>query len=135
MKVEDLTKVNNGETVKESKLKDKIAEYLEGNVDIKDEISELLNKEVLLLLVNEKDDPISIEAYKSSKKFIIPVFTDLEEFNKGVKKLNFDKLKFKTKTFFTTLKVIKEYGENQENFEAITINPHFQNYLVNKTEL
>lgn len=90
---------------------------------------------MLLLLVNEKDDPISIEAYKNSKKFIIPVFTDLEEFNKGVKKLNFDKLKFKTKTFFTTLKVIKEYGENQENFEAITINPHFQNYLVNKTEL
>lgn len=68
MKVEDLTKVNNGETVKESKLKDKIAEYLEGNVDIKDGIHELLNKEVLLLLVNEKDDPISIEAYKNSKK-------------------------------------------------------------------
>ena len=135
MKINDLTRINNGEIVKESELKDKIDEFLQGNVDVESEIHKLLQEEVLILLVNESDDPISIEAYKNSKKFIIPVFTDLEEFNAGIIKLNFNKLNFKTKAFYATLEVIKEYGKNQENFEAITINPHFQNYLVNKKQL
>lgn len=135
MKINDLTRINNGEIVKESELKDKIDEFLQGNVDVESEIYKLLQEEVLILLVNENDDPISIEAYKNSKKFIIPVFTDLEEFNRGIVKLNFNKLNFKTKAFYATLEVIKEYGKNQENFEAITINPHFQNYLVNKKQL
>lgn len=135
MKINDLTRINNGEIVKESELKDKIDEFLQGNVDVESEIYKLLQEEVLILLVNESDDPISIEAYKNSKRFIIPVFTDLEEFNRGIVKLNFNKLHFKTKAFYATLEVIKEYGKNQENFEAITINPHFQNYLVNKKQL
>ena len=67
MKINDLTRINNGEIVKESELKDKINEFLQGNVDVESEIHKLLQEEVLILLVNESDDPISIEAYKNSK--------------------------------------------------------------------
>ena len=68
---------------------------------------------------------------EKSKEYIIPVFTDVCEYDEGSKKL--------TKLFLDefTQKVlsvedIEKLGNDDEYFKGIVINPHSQNFMMDK---
>ena len=108
------------------KVKKESASELDG---VKINIKRTYPQEIYLTLVDEKEEAIKLSLTEKSKAYIIPIFTDVCEYDEGSKKLA--KLfldKFTQKAI--SPKDIKKLGENDENFKGIVINPHSQNFRM-----
>ncbi len=110
------------------RVKKESASELDG---VKINIKRRYPQEVYLTLMDEKDEPVKLTLTEKTDEYIIPIFTDVCEYDEGSEKL--------TKLFLDefTQKVIsvddiKELGENDENFKGIVINPHSQNFMMDK---
>ena len=110
------------------RVKKESASELDG---VKINIKRRYPQEVYLTLMDEKDEPVKLTLTEKTDEYIIPIFTDVCEYDEGSEKL--------TKLFLDefTQKVIsvddiKEWGENDENFKGIVINPHSQNFMMDK---
>ena len=110
------------------RVKKESASELDG---VKINIKRRYPQEVYLTIMDEKDEPVKLTLTEKTDEYIIPIFTDVCEYDEGSEKL--------TKLFLDefTQKVIsvddiKELGENDENFKGIVINPHSQNFMMDK---
>ena len=108
------------------KVKKESASELDG---VKINIKRTYPKEIYLTPVDEKQEAIKLTLTEKTKAYIIPIFTDICEYDEGSEKLAklfLDKLTQKV----ITPDDIKELGENDENFKGIVINPHSQNFIM-----
>lgn len=108
------------------RVKKESASELDG---VKINIKRRYPQEIYLTLIDEKNELIKLTLTEKTKEYIIPIFTDVCEYDEGSEKL--------TKLFLDkmTQKVIssdeiKELGENDEYFKGIVINPHSQNFRM-----
>ena len=124
-----------------SQIKDFINLYIEILKKVKKESSSELDgvkinikrsypEEVYLTLVDEKDQPIRLTLTEKSQEYIIPIFTDVCEYDEGSEKLSKLFLDEFKQTIITPYD-IKKLGEDDENFKGIVINPHSQNFRMN----
>lgn len=110
------------------KLKSENAIELEA---IKTKIKQYYPTEIYFTLVDEIDRPVKLTLTETSQEYIIPIFTDMREYAVGsakISKLFLDKLDLKV----ITPKDIAELAENDEYFEGFVINPHSQNFNMDK---
>ncbi len=108
------------------KVKKESASELDG---VKINIKRTYPKEIYLTPVDEKQEAVKLTLTEKTKAYIIPIFTDICEYEEGSEKLAklfLDKLTQKV----ITPDDIKELGENDENFKGIVINPHSQNFIM-----
>ena len=108
------------------KVKKESASELDG---VKINIKRTYPKEIYLTPVDEKQEAVKLTLTEKTKAYIIPIFTDICEYDEGSEKLAklfLDKLTQKV----ITPDDIKELGENDENFKGIVINPHSQNFII-----
>lgn len=108
------------------KVKKESASELDG---VKINIKRTYPKEIYLTPVDEKQEAVKLSLTEKTKAYIIPIFTDICEYDEGSEKLAklfLDKLTQKV----ITPEDIKELGENDENFKGIVINPHSQNFIM-----
>ena len=108
------------------KVKKESASELDG---VKINIKRTYPKEIYLTPVDEKQEAVKLTLTEKTKAYIIPIFTDICEYDEGSEKLAklfLDKLTQKV----ITPDDIKELGENDENFKGIVINPHSQNFIM-----
>jgi len=108
------------------RVKKESASELDG---VKINIKRTYPEEIYLTLVDEKEEAIKLTLTEKSKDYIIPIFTDVCEYNEGSEKL----VKLFLDNF--TQKVIspediRKLGENDEKFKGIVINPHSQNFRM-----
>lgn len=85
--------------------------------------------EVYLTIVDENDTPVKFTLTEKSNEYVIPIFTDVCEYDEGSKKISklfLEKLSEKV----ITPEDIKELGEDDEYFKGIIINPHSQNFRM-----
>ena len=109
------------------KVKKESASELDG---VKINIKKTYPDEVYLTLVDERDLPVRLTLTEKTKKYVIPIFTDICEYNEGSEKLSklfLDDLSQKVITPYD----IKKLAEDDENFKGIVINPHSQNFRMN----
>ncbi len=125
-----------------SQMKDFINLYIEILKKVKKESSPELDgvkinikhtypTEIYLTQVDEKHLPVKFTLTEKTEDYIIPVFTDICEYNEGsakISKLFLDKLTLKT----ISIEDIKEITTNDDNFKGIVINPHSQNFRMDK---
>lgn len=110
------------------KLKSEDAIELEA---IKTKIKQYYPTEIYFTLVDEIDRPVKLTLTETSREYIIPIFTDMREYAVGsakISKLFLDKLDLKV----ITPEDIAELAENDEYFEGFVINPHSQNFNMDK---
>ena len=110
------------------RVKKESASELDG---VKINIKRSYPQEVYLTMVDEKDFPVKFTLDEKSKEYVIPLFTDVCQYNEGSKKIA--KLfleKFSQKVF--SLKDIEELGESDEYFMGMVFNPHSQNFRMDK---
>ena len=108
------------------KVKKESASELDG---VKINIKRTYPKEIYFTPVDEKQEAVKLTLTEKTKAYIIPIFTDICEYDDGSEKLAklfLDKLTQKV----ITPDDIKELGENDENFKGIVINPHSQNFIM-----
>lgn len=123
-----------------SKLKNLINTYAEINnrisnessieLDIvKKQIKETYQEEIYFTLIDEIERPVRFNIDEKSKKYFIAIFTDIEEYNEGsrkISKLFLDRLELKN----LTPEDIREIADEDENFQGVIINPHSQNFSI-----
>ena len=80
--------------------------------------------------MDEKNQPIRLTLTEKSTEYIIPIFTDVCEYDEGSEKLSKLFLDEFKQTVITPYD-IKKLGEDDENFKGIVINPHSQNFRMN----
>lgn len=110
------------------KLKSESAPELEV---VKANIKETYPKEIYFTLVDEKEDFVKLTLTESSKEYIIPVFTDIREYALGsakISKLFLDKLEMRK----ITPDDISKIADEDEHFQGFVINPHSQNFNMNR---
>jgi len=110
------------------RVKKESASELDG---VKINIKRRYPQEVYLTLIDEKDELIKLTLTEKTKEYVIPIFTDVCEYDEGSEKLTklfLDKMTQKV----ISAEDIKELGENDENFKGIVINPHSQNFMMDK---
>ena len=110
------------------KLKSESAEELD---PIKANIKNTYPTEIYFTLVDETGNPVKLTITESSKEYIIPIFTDMREYAIGsakISKLFLDKLEMKV----LSLDDISKIAEEDEYFEGFVINPHSQNFNMDK---
>lgn len=110
------------------KLKSEDAIELEA---IKTKIKQCYPTEIYFTLVDEIDRPVKLTLTETSREYIIPIFTDMREYAVGsakISKLFLDKLDLKV----ITPEDIAELAVNDEYFEGFVINPHSQNFNMDK---
>lgn len=110
------------------KLKSEDAIELEA---IKTKIKQYYPTEIYFTLVDEIDRPVKLTLTETSREYIIPIFTDMREYAVGsakISKLFLDKLDLKV----ITPEDIAELAVNDEYFEGFVINPHSQNFNMDK---
>lgn len=110
------------------KLKSENAIELEA---IKTKIKQCYPTEIYFTLVDEINRPVKLTLTETSREYIIPIFTDMREYAVGsakISKLFLDKLDLKV----ITPEDIAELAENDEYFEGFVINPHSQNFNMDK---
>ncbi len=85
--------------------------------------------EVYLAPVDENDFPVKFTLTEKSKEYVIPVFTDVCQYDEGCEKIS--------KLFLETLSPkifssddIRQLGDDDEYFRGIVINPHSQNFRM-----
>lgn len=110
------------------KLKSEDALELEA---IKKNIKDTYPQEIYFTLVDEADKFVKLTLSETSREYIIPIFTDIREYALGsakISKLFLDKLKMKE----ITPEDISKIAEDDEFFQGFVINPHSQNFNMNR---
>lgn len=110
------------------KLKSETAQELDS---VKANIKKTYPTEIYFTLVDEAGKPVKLTITETSKEYIIPVFTDIREYAIGsakISKLFLDKLEMKV----LTPEDIAEIAENDKYFEGFVINPHSQNFNMDR---
>ena len=110
------------------KLKSESAVELEA---VKNNIKETYPNEIYFTLIDELERPVKLTLTESSKEYIIPVFTDIREYAVGsakISKLFLDKLEMKV----VTPEDISKMAEEDEDFQGFVINPHSQNFNMDR---
>ena len=110
------------------KLKNEDAIELEA---VKKNIRKTYPDEIYFTLIDESDRFVKLTLTESSREYIIPIFTDMREYALGsakISKLFLDKLDLKV----ITHEDISELAENDEYFQGFVINPHSQNFNMDK---
>ena len=110
------------------KLKSENAVELEA---VKNNIKETYPNEIYFTLIDELERPVKLTLTESSKEYIIPVFTDIREYAVGsakISKLFLDKLEMKV----VTPEDISKMAEEDEDFQGFVINPHSQNFNMDR---
>ncbi|WP_407415640.1 hypothetical protein [Methanobrevibacter sp.] len=111
------------------KLKSEDAIELEA---VKNNIRQTYPTEIYFTLVDEVENPVKLTLTESSKEYIIPVFTDIREYAIGsakITKLFLEKLDMKV----ISPEDILELAEEDEYFQGFVINPHSQNFNMDRT--
>lgn len=111
------------------KLKSEDAIELEA---VKNNIKQTYPTEIYFTLVDEVDNPVKLTLTESSKEYIIPVFTDIREYAVGsakITKLFLEKLDMKV----ISPEDITQLAEEDEYFQGFVINPHSQNFNMDRT--
>ena len=110
------------------KLKSESAVELEA---VKNNIKKTYPNEIYFTLIDELERPVKLTLTESSKEYIIPVFTDIREYAVGsakISKLFLDKLEMKV----VTPEDIAKMAEEDEDFQGFVINPHSQNFNMDR---
>ena len=110
------------------KLKSEDAVELEA---VKNNIKSTYPTEIYFTLVDEKGDFVKLTLTESSSQYIIPVFTDIREYALGsakISKLFLDKLEMKE----IIPEDISKIAEEDELFQGFVINPHSQNFNMDR---
>ena len=110
------------------KLKSEDAIELEA---VKKNIRDTYPTEIYFTLVDEADKPVKLTLTESSKEYIIPIFTDMREYAVGSAKIStlfLDKLDLKV----ISPEDIAELAEEDEFFQGFVINPHSQNFNMDR---
>jgi hypothetical protein len=110
------------------KLKSEDALELEA---VKNNIKNTYPTEIYFTLVDEAEKPVKLTLTEKSKEYIIPIFTDIREYAVGsakISKLFLDKLEMKV----LTPEDISFIAEEDEFFQGFVINPHSQNFNMNR---
>ncbi len=98
---------------------------------VKNNILKTYPQEIYFTLVDEIEKPVKLTITETSKEYIIPVFTDIREYAVGsakISKLFLDKLEMKV----LTPDDISKIAEEDEYFEGFVINPHSQNFNMDR---
>ena len=143
MKVEDLeTYKKDGTKASKSQLKEFIKLYATIASELKSEKSIELNsiknnikqqypKEVYLTLIDEAQKFVKFNVTQGSKDYIIPIFTDITEYDERKDKIStlfLDKLTCRV----LTVKDIEKLASEDKHFKGFVINPHSQNFMMDK---
>ena len=110
------------------KLKSEDAIELEA---VKTNIRKAYPNEIYFTLVDEIGNPVKLTLTESSKEYIIPIFTDIREYAMGsakISKLFLDNLEMKV----LTPGDISKIAEDDEYLQGFVINPHSQNFNMNR---
>lgn len=110
------------------KLKSEDAIELES---VKSNILKAYPEEIYFTLIDELERPVKLTLTEASKEYIIPVFTDIREYAVGsakISKLFLDKLEMKV----ISPEDIEKIAEEDEYFQGFVINPHSQNFNMNR---
>ncbi|MBQ8018387.1 MAG: hypothetical protein IJ258_09840 [Methanobrevibacter sp.] len=110
------------------KLKSEDAIELEA---VKKNIRNTYPTEIYFTLVDEAEKPVKLTLTESSKEYIILVFTDMREYAVGsakISKLFLDRLDLKV----ITPADISQLAEEDEFFQGFVINPHSQNFNMDR---
>ena len=110
------------------KLKSEDAPELEA---VQDNIKKTYPNEIYFTLIDEKGDFVKLTLTEASKEYIIPIFTDIREYALGsakISKLFLDKLEMKE----ISPDDISEIAEEDEFFQGFVINPHSQNFNMDR---
>ena len=111
------------------KLKSESAVELEA---VKTNIRNTYPKEIYFTLVDEIERPVKLTLTEASREYIIPIFTDIREYAVGsakISKLFLDKLEMKV----ITPEDISQLADEDEYFQGFVINPHSQNFNMDRT--
>ena len=98
---------------------------------VKKNIIQTYPTEIYFTLVDEADKYVKFNVVEGAKEYIIPIFTDIREYAVGsakITKLFLDKLEMKV----ITPEDISKIAENDEYFQGFVINPHSQNFNMDK---
>ncbi|WP_295112301.1 hypothetical protein [uncultured Methanobrevibacter sp.] len=98
---------------------------------VKENIKQTYPEEIYFTLVDEVDRPVKLTLTEASKQYIIPIFTDIREYAVGsakIAKLFLDKLEMKV----MTPEDITKIAEEDEHFQGFVINPHSQNFNMDR---
>ena len=98
---------------------------------VKTNIRKAYPNEIYFTLVDEIGNPVKLTLTESSKEYIIPIFTDIREYAMGsakISKLFLDSLEMKV----LTPGDISKIAEDDEYFQGFVINPHSQNFNMNR---
>ena len=110
------------------KLKSEDAIELEA---VKKNIRNTYPTEIYFTLVDEAEKPVKLTLTESSKEYSILVFTDMREYAVGsakISKLFLDRLDLKV----ITPADISQLAEEDEFFQGFVINPHSQNFNMDR---
>ena len=143
MKTEDLeTYKKDGTKASKSQLKEFIKLYAiiakelknENSIElnsVKTNIKETYSKEVYLTLIDEAERFVKFNVSQGSKEYVIPIFTDITEYSEGKQKISalfLDKLSCKV----LSAGDIEKLADDDENFKGLVINPHSQNFMMDR---
>lgn len=98
---------------------------------VKKNIKETYPTEIYFTLIDEAEKPVKLTITETSNEYIIPIFTDIREYAVGsakISKLFLDKLEMKV----ITPQDIAQIAEEDEFFEGFVINPHSQNFNMDR---
>ena len=76
-------------------------------------------------------DFVKFNISQGSKEYIIPIFTDINEYKEGKEKIStlfLDKLTCKV----LSAEDIEKLAGDDENFRGLVINPHSQNFMMDR---
>ena len=110
------------------KLKSEDAIELES---VKSNILKAYPEEIYFTLIDELERPVKLTLTEESKEYIIPVFTDIREYAVGsakISKLFLDKLEMKV----ISPEDIEKIADDDEYFQGFVINPHSQNFNMDR---
>ena len=143
MKLEDYQDYqNNNVKASKSQLKEYIQIYADMAKKLKSEdaieleavkrnIRDTYPTEIYFTLIDEAEKPVKLTLTETSREYIIPIFTDMREYAVGsakISKLFLDKLDLKV----ITPEDIADLAEADECFQGFVINPHSQNFNMDR---
>ncbi len=98
---------------------------------VKSNIKRTYPTEIYFTLVDEAGKFVKLTLTETSKEYIIPIFTDIREYALGsakISKLFLDKLEMKV----ISPEDISKIADEDEHFQGFVINPHSQNFNMDK---
>lgn len=98
---------------------------------VKKNIRDTYPTEIYFTLVDESYNFVRLTITETSRQYVIPVFTDMREYAMGsakISKLFLDKLDLKV----ISPDDIADLAESDEHFQGFVINPHSQNFNMDR---